>query len=95
MSSGHDQNPETGEDDCPEQVECQPVIAVLRGEEEHVGPHASPKRVCRYDRRAGPQNWLLGLRPGGLRRLSCGQSGGEVGGDRDQLRISPRRERLA
>jgi hypothetical protein len=63
--------------------------------EQRERPYACIKRGRRHDHRPGPQNWLLALAPGGLGRLCCGRLGGEVSGDCGQLRVGPRRERLA
>ena len=64
---GCDPNPKVDEGTRPEQQECRLVIGPHR-EQEHERPHACVKRACRRDHSAGPQNWLLGLRPGGLAR---------------------------
>ena len=44
---------------------------------------------------AGPQNWLPTPGPGELGRQRCGQPGGQVSGEGGQIRVGPRRQRLA
>ena len=63
--------------------------------EEHKRLHACIKPGRRRHHPAGPQNWLPALGPGGPGRLGCGRPGGKAGGDCGQLRVGPRRERLA
>ncbi len=78
---GYHPNPKVDEGTRPEQQECRLVIAPHR-EQEHERPHACVKRACRRDHPAGPQNWLPGLHPGGLRRRGWVRPGGDAGGDR-------------
>ena len=63
--------------------------------EERERPYACIKRGRHREHRARPQNWLLALGPDGLGRLSRDRLDGEVGGEGGQLRVGPRRERLA
>jgi hypothetical protein len=53
------------------------------------------KREGREGKRRGGFLFLVHRSPGGRGRAGCGQPGGEVSGDRRQLRVGPRRQRLA
>jgi hypothetical protein len=70
------------------------VLTSLRGHE-RVHPRACVQHGCPRDYLAGPQNWLPTPGPGGLGRQRCGQPGGQVSGEGGQLRVGPRRQRLA
>jgi hypothetical protein len=70
------------------------VLASPRGQE-RVHPRACVQHGCPRDYLAGPQNWLPTPGPGGLGRRRYGQPGGQVNGEGGQLRVGPRRKRLA
>ncbi len=93
MAPGYEQDQEIGQGDRHHQKGHHAVIA-LDGEERDP-PYACPNRCCPHHHRAGPQDWLLALRPDRRRRLGRTQPSGHVRCDRSQLRVGSRRERPA
>jgi len=87
-----DKSGEEDQQDCPLAI----TVAILRpGQEERERPRDCIKHGCHLDHRGGPQNWPLALGTGRLGRLRYDRYGWEVSGDRGQLRVGPRGERLA
>jgi len=71
------------------------VIRPAVGQGECHRPHACIKHGCHLEHQAGPRKPRLARRPGRLGRLGRGQPGRDVSGEDGQIRIRPRRERLA
>src|SRR2546425_1669927 len=97
MTHGYDQNEKVYEGGRDEQHDyCARGIALESrrpGREERERPYACIKSGRHRQHRAGPQNWLLALGPGGLAWLACGQTGGGGGGGGGPGGVGPPRGR--
>jgi hypothetical protein len=95
LPCAYHQNDQVGPKAAEDQPSCRGINVLVRGQEQRIRPYACIHRGCRCDHPAGPEKWLLALYRGGYGRLCRGQPGRDAGGEGGQLRIGPRRERLA